>query len=154
MAGNLAACGVGEYCQIASCDDSMGFCERRPNLSECTANGAFCGCDGNLYYGSCAAAANGINVRNAGACPPLPSGPCSSQADCGGPSYANQVTCMPSSCDSPAGTCTTIVAVCGILLAGPTTGGVCGCDGQTYDSACAALNAGITVAHQGACETP
>jgi hypothetical protein len=29
---------------------------------------------------------------------------------------------------------------------------VCGCDGQTYDSACEAIRAGVQVAHEGLCE--
>ncbi len=154
MAANLGGCGASEYCRVAACDDSMGSCQVMPNLSTCDDGGqAVCGCDGGDYYGACAAASNGISVRNVGACPPLPSGPCSSQADCGGASYASQVTCVPSGCDGPAGSCTSVVAVCGILISGPTGNGVCGCDGQTYYDTCAAVSAGVAVDHQGTCLT-
>jgi hypothetical protein len=152
---SLGGCGVGEYCRVADCNDSMGTCQAMPSLSTCDDGGeAVCGCDGGLYYGGCAAASNGVSIRNFGACPPLPSGPCSSQADCGGASYANQVTCVPTACASPAGTCTSVFSVCAILLSGPTGNGVCGCDGQTYYDTCAALSAGVSVDHQGACLTP
>jgi hypothetical protein len=153
--GDQLGCGIGEYCQVAACNGAMGACQTMPNVATCAgADDPVCGCDDLLYDLPCAAAANGTSIRNTGTCPPLPTGPCSSQADCGGDSYANLVTCVPATCDSPAGTCTPVGTGCQITLEETTAYQVCGCDGQTYNDPCAARFAGVTVAHQGACETP
>ncbi len=47
------------------------------------------------------------------------------------------------------GICTELPAVCNRMC-----GETCGCDGQTYCSGCAANISGVSVAHEGACETP
>ncbi len=45
------------------------------------------------------------------------------------------------------GTCTSTTVVCQ-----PIIDPVCGCDGMTYDNACTADGAGVTVDHEGACD--
>ncbi|HEX3905831.1 MAG TPA: Kazal-type serine protease inhibitor domain-containing protein [Polyangia bacterium] len=148
----LTSCGVGEYCEVAVCGDTTGFCEAMPDLAKCTGPAEIvCGCDNGVYDSHCAAAANGTSVRDLGSCPPLPSGPCSSQADCGGETYANLVTCVPATCSSPEGTCQPVGQGCNILLVITDVYDVCGCDGQTYSDPCASRNAGVVVAHKGDC---
>ena len=148
----LTSCGVGEYCQVAFCGDTSGFCETMPDLATCTGPAELvCGCDNGVYDSTCAATANATSIRNFGICPALPSGPCSSQADCGGATYAHLVTCVPATCDSPAGTCQPVGQGCNITLSKTDAYDVCGCDGQTYSDPCVAHNAGVIVAHQGDC---
>jgi hypothetical protein len=153
--GYVRACTTGAYCQLAACGDTIGLCQTMPDAATCTgAGGPVCSCDNGLFSSACVAASYGANLRNVGACAPLPSGPCSSQADCGGDSYADVVTCVPNVCNSTAGTCMVITEACQILISSSSGISVCGCDGQTYPDGCAAYEYGVTVAHQGPCETP
>jgi hypothetical protein len=123
------------YCEKAQCADAMGSCAGIPDFSVCyaAADGgqAVCGCDHEQYDSACEAASFGVSVDFEGTCPPLPSGPCTSQADCGGSGYASLVYCAPSSCGAAAGECTTIPGACPDIEIP-----VCGCDGQTYPNSC------------------
>ena len=63
-----ADCAPDEYCAKPDGDcDARGRCEVRP--TDCPQYCApVCGCDGNSYYNSCAAAAAGASVEHEGPC--------------------------------------------------------------------------------------
>lgn len=82
--------------------------------------------------------------------PPAPSGPLA----CGG---TDALACPDGFvCDRTDGLCTqTMVAGRCVPVSATCAGGepVCACDGQTYASDCARLNAGVVKQHAGACDT-
>lgn len=87
----------------------------------------------------------------------LPTGPCTSQDDCGGAAYANVVNCLPTSCDGPS-FCTPLPfaqseAPLELIGCSAVYLPVCGCDGATYPSDCYAQSAGVAVAYKGPCRT-
>ena len=136
-------CGTGLYCKKASCGAAIGTCTGEPNFQVCfeqekDGGQAACGCDHRTYDSDCEAASYGISVDFEGACPPLPSGPCTSQADCGGAGYAALVFCKATTCGAPSGVCTSIPAACP-EIAFP----VCGCNGHLYANECFADWAGV-----------
>jgi hypothetical protein len=123
------------FCRRAHCSDASGVCAGLPDFQVCfaaaDAGETVCGCDHVSYDTACEAAASGINVDFDGVCPAPPSGPCTSQGDCGGDGYAAIVYCMPTSCGAAAGTCTPIPGVCPEIYQP-----VCGCDGMKYANSC------------------
>ena len=137
-----ADCGQGLYCQVTPCSAMTGTCAPEPSLLACEADSGsslVCGCDHQTYDSACEAASYGVSVDSQGQCPPLPSGPCTSQSDCGGASYAPLVFCMPTTCGSTSGACTPVPGACSELY-----DPVCGCDGMTYMNSCFA-----ELAHEG-----
>jgi hypothetical protein len=156
--------GTRQYCKRTACGAATGICETMPSDIACGVTCAVldppcvpandpdvvCGCDHLTYANACDAAAHGVSVDSVGACPPLPSGPCTSMADCGGDSYFNLVHCIPNSCDSSAGgTCLPISFLC-VRPDGPPQE-VCGCDNNAYGDVCDARTNGAAVARVGAC---
>jgi hypothetical protein len=142
-------CPEGSYCQAAdgTCDDptAIGLCTAIPDA--CTLEFApVCGCDGETYGNACGAAAAGVNIDHEGEC----------AADgqlCGG--IAGFQCDQGEYCQFPgghcgatdqAGTCQPIPEVCTEEFAP-----VCGCDDRTYDNACFAAAAGVSVQREGAC---
>jgi alpha-tubulin suppressor-like RCC1 family protein len=136
-------CGIGLYCKKESCAAAIGLCTGEPDFQVCFAESkdagqSACGCDHQTYLNDCETAAYGVNVDFEGACPPLPSGPCASQSDCGDQSYTALVFCRPTSCGGAAGVCTSISNACPGL-----SEPVCGCNGNRYVNACFAERARV-----------
>ena len=138
-------CGTGLYCKKATCAAASGVCTGKPDYQACSSElnksdggVSVCGCDHLTYNSDCMAASYGVSVDFAAACPTLPSGPCTSQADCGGDSYAALVFCKPTTCGEAAGLCTSVPGVCPSLI-----DSVCGCDGRQYSNSCYADRARI-----------
>jgi hypothetical protein len=146
-------CDAGEYCHYeaeAMCGaaDQTGVCLPEPELCY-EVYSPVCGCDGVTYSNECFAHHAGTSVSSEGECAPPPGQVCGSR---GLPTcdegqfcdYAPEASCGAS--DQP-GTCMPIPEVC-TQDANPA----CGCDGVTYNNACRANVAGVSVAHLGPCE--
>jgi hypothetical protein len=141
-------CPADQFCMRAtgSCsEDIEGVCTVLPGV--CPPDFTpVCGCDGVTYSNECYAASAGASVASTGAC--------AAGAACGGAGGGTCATgefCRPTvtgNCATGAeGTCTPMPELCPAVL-----DPVCGCDGITYDNACAAAAAGIAFAHDGECD--
>ncbi|MEM8610091.1 MAG: Kazal-type serine protease inhibitor domain-containing protein [Myxococcota bacterium] len=121
-------CGDGEFCNAITCD-GPGVCASP--LTSCSDGGTeIVGCDGVIYASVCEAEAAGARA------------PCTANSNCGSDNYCDGATCDGS------GSCFERPTEC------PTEGpAVCGCDGQTYDNACLAAQAGERVEFVGTCPT-
>ncbi len=137
--GQSCLVGVGKCAGLV-----VGQCAPTPNV--CPAVVApVCGCDGKTYSSLCDAQVAGAIVKAGGACakPPVACGGAKG-ATCAGGEICDKGcgidgagTCQP----APPKTC-------------PNGGSEqCGCDGKTYPSACFRQQAGVGLAHDGACPT-
>jgi hypothetical protein len=104
-----------------------------------------CGCDGQTYGNRCVAGARSVSIAH--------DGPCEVEycGGWGGRECAEGSVCQygEGSCgagDRP-GVCVPRPEACAYLYEP-----VCGCDNQTYSNECLALQAGVSVKSQGACE--
>jgi len=148
-------CAASEYCAYeasAACGagDQTGVCTPRPQVC-LDIYLPVCGCDGKTYSSDCEAEAQGSSVLYSGVCEEPSSG-----VSCGG---LKPVACAKSEfCNYPieakcgaadqTGTCTRLPDACDLVYSP-----VCGCDGVTYENACAASTKGISVAQNGKCAT-
>lgn len=134
-------CEPDDYCIKREGDCfGLGVCVPRPAACDALFD-PVCGCDGNSYENSCAAALAGVSVAHHGKCGALEG--CLSSAQCDIDSFCNHPEGL---CDEP-GACTLLPAACKDDVVDP----VCGCDEQTYDNACLAQQAGVSINYRGPC---
>ncbi len=148
-------CAEGSFCLLpadAACEEgARGECVPRPTRCD-EDDSPVCGCDGETYESACAAHAEGISIVAAGSCAPMPQpigeacggrglGPCVEGSFC---NFAPESICGRG---DAGGICTARPDRCE-----PSDAPVCGCDGVTYASACAAARAGVSVERDGRCE--
>ncbi|MBT9559638.1 MAG: hypothetical protein IV100_26650 [Myxococcales bacterium] len=118
------SCPTGQHCAPTSCDGGPSLCRACPDQK-----GVVCGCGGTTYASACAALEAGVAVLHAGACA------CDDHAACGEGQF-----CATAGCGDAPGACLPCEA-----------GAVCGCDGKTWPSACAARDAGVRIGGDGSC---
>jgi hypothetical protein len=134
-------CGFEQVCQFpfGTCG-GPGRCVPFPDGCDDDCPGV-CGCDGVVYCNDCVALSAGVSVterelclqpcgRGGAVCSPAEY--CDLGADCGA-SDGQRCLMRPSFCTDELDP-------------------VCGCDGLTYENACSAQAAGVTVRFRGACE--
>ena len=155
-----AACPLGLLCEkpAGACSGS-GRCVVPP--SDCALEGTVCGCDGLEYPGACLAHAAGTSVSRDGLCPcfdgDLPCGP-ERGVDTDGNGCLDRCACS-AELPCPVGTfcdaaCASDGTCAPVEPCDEASGLVCACDGQTYESECAAQKSGVAVAAAGACCVP
>jgi hypothetical protein len=133
------ACDEGYYCRYEDCEMDAGVCVLRPEMCPDVWE-PVCGCDGNTYDNACFAAQAGVTVAYPGECGDTQ---CWDNEMCTTDEY-----CLFDRCAAESGTCTARPETCPDIWEP-----VCGCDGVTYSNACEAALAGMTVAHDGECES-
>lgn len=142
-------CPEGQYCNypedaICGAADATGICAEIPDV--CTDEFApVCGCDDRTYGNACEAAAAGVSVAREGACGEACGG--LEGLSCPEGQYCNFADGSCGAADQT-GECAAVPEVCSEEFAP-----VCGCDDQTYDNACFAAAAGVSVVREGACGT-
>jgi hypothetical protein len=144
-------CPDDQFCSFApeafcGAADQTGVCSPRPEV--CTQQfDPVCGCDGVTYGNACSAANAGVSVASVGECEPTGS-VCGGLlgAGCEDGEFCNFPLDAICGAADQTGTCNPIPDFC-TLESNP----VCGCDDQTYDNACIANQAGVSVASLGAC---
>ena len=160
-----AACGPGEYCKADSCG-GPGVCWPRPADCLSDLDGPVCGCDGTSYPSGCAAAQAATGVEHKELCCKPKEAACALEllgVDTDLDGCVDR--CVERSCDVPddcpsgtqcepaAGACAG-PKTCRPLVASCDGGPVCGCDGKTWPSWCAARDAGVGVDYGGSCTIP
>ena len=133
-------CASAEFCAAPApslCGVS-GICQLRPVACDDVAPVAVCGCDGQTWASDCERRRAGVAAATPAACA------CSGAEDC-----TNGQWCDQPSCDA-VGTCAPRPTDC----PGVATSPVCGCDGETWSSACHAHAAGTAVGDCAATCTP
>jgi hypothetical protein len=135
-----SACTEGQVCSrpIGTCDQP-GACVSKPTSCREVFD-PVCGCNGQTYDNECYAALDGASVVALGPCEAMA---CLTATDCPAGFFCRPAT---GACGS-VGTCAVMPAICNSLIYMP----VCGCNGETYDNACLASQAGVSIASLGAC---
>ncbi len=115
--------------------DRTGLCRQYPAMCPSTST-RVCGCNGVTYQNECFAARAHAEVAHNGPC-------CTSNTHCDAGEFCQK---DDGQCDG-GGECADRPNTCP-----GTIDRVCGCNGQTYDNRCRAHQAGVDVAHAGACD--
>jgi Kazal-type serine protease inhibitor-like protein len=133
-------CGAKALCgrPIGACTRA-GACVARPTACVSTFD-PVCGCDGLTYDNECQAGLAGVSVAALGPCEAMA---CLGNKDCPSGFMCHQAA---GACGS-VGVCSTMPQNCSTFMYQP----VCGCDGRTYDNACMATQAGVSVDYMGIC---
>ncbi len=131
-------CDITEFCSTApaTCGGS-GICSPRP--AACPAIYLpVCGCNGTTYENKCKADEARVSVDYDGEC----NASCITDVDCGTGEFCK----TPTGICASTGTCTPQPAKCPAIYSP-----VCGCDRITYDNACLADQAGMSLGTVGTC---
>lgn len=141
-------CPTGQQCVVGvgKCSGlAVGQCVK--TIDTCPAvNAPVCDCTGKTWPSLCDAQAGGAVVAKGGACAGPPAKKCGTIAGIG--CGTGEV------CDLGCGTDAEGVCVGEPPAVCPPGGAAeCGCDGNTWPSACARINAGVAFAYAGACKT-
>jgi len=137
-----ADCTSTQYCMKprGGCS-GQGTCVTKPQVCPLVITTGMCGCDGQNYSSACFAARVGVNINFNTPCPST--SPCNSNANCQ-PGYW---------CQHPVGNCGS-AGQC-VATTGYSTfcspGYVCGCDGVTYSTYCAATSAQVSIRSNTVC---
>ena len=133
-------CARGAYCACGEAQCGAGVCQIRPRACPDVFD-PVCGCDGENHGNACEAAAAGVCVEHEGECEDEPAA-CADNGDCARGEYCSKDV---AACGDD-GLCRPRPGVCANVRAP-----VCGCDGETYENACVAAAAGVSVAARGEC---
>lgn len=134
-------CASGEFCKRTEGCALPGTCTLKPLICRVPPPGSdVCGCNGGTYSGPCSADRAGVSVAFTGTCD------CLSNRDCTASEFCENAF----GCDLP-GTCTIKPLLCRVL---PPGSEACGCDGNIYNSPCAAGANGIRVDPDDGCSAP
>jgi hypothetical protein len=154
-------CDGGMLCHFAhgTCGSVLGSCQPAMASADAPAQhvaetGPVCGCDGRDFASSDGAWLEGVSVWFEGSCdqpapmddpaPPGPTGPaCPGGCGAGEFCFSSDGSC---SLDGGVGECRKSAAACT-----SSAKVVCGCDGESYGSECAAVANAASIAHAGPC---